>query len=141
RRLRVKRSDVEAAASGINHFTFFTEFRDRRTGEDLLPRIRQFFAKPFFDYAPRTVKLAQQLDRFLAGAAVLEFNYMPLVAHVVREYGLVPCSVDSHIGEYLPFALDTAEWHPTPLDFHEPVMRRAERAAAWAATTRVPLPL
>lgn len=141
RRLRVPRKEVQAKASGINHFTFFTEFRDRRTGEDLLPRIREFFAKPIFDFSPRTVRVAKALDRTLPGAAFLEFNYSPLVVHLVREYGLVPCSVDSHIGEYLPFALDVAEWQPTPLDFHEPVMRVAERAATWAATTKVPLAL
>jgi alpha-galactosidase len=141
RRLRVPRKEIEAKASGINHFTFFTELRDRRTGEDLLPRVREFFRKPIFDYSPRAIRAAKFLDRTLPGATFLEFNYTPLVVHLVREYGLVPCSVDSHIGEYVPFALDVADWHPTPLDFHEPIMVFLERAAAWAATTKVPLPL
>ncbi len=141
RRIRVDRDEVEARASGINHFTFFTEFRNVRTGEDLLPRIRAFFAKRVHDYSPRTQRAAKVLDRTLVGAGLVEFNYSPLVAHMVREHGLVPCSVDSHIGEYVPFALDVAEWMPTPLDFHEPVSLVAERAAAWAATTRLPLPL
>lgn len=141
RRIRVRAKDIEAKASGINHFTFFTEFRNRRTGEDLLPRLRDLFAKSFFDFSPRMQKIARVLDRTLLGALFLEFNYLPLVAHVVRTYGLVPCSVDSHIGEYLPFALDVAAWMPTPLDFHEPIMRVAEKAAAWAATTKVPIPL
>lgn len=141
RRLRIPRKHLEAKASGINHFTFFTEFRDRRTGEDLLPRIREFYAKPMFDYSPRSVRAAKVLDRTLPGATFLEFNYSPLVVHMVREYGLVPCSVDSHIGEYVPFALDVADWMPTPLDFHEPIMVFLERAASWAATTKVPLPL
>ena len=141
RRLRVPRRAIEAKASGINHFTFFTEFRDRRSGEDLLPRIRAYFAKPIFDYSPRIIRAAKALDRTLVGATFLEFNYLPLVVHLVREFGLVPCSVDSHIGEYVPFALDVAEWQPTPLDFHEPIMQVAERAASWAATTKIPLPL
>ena len=141
RRLRIPRKHIEAKASGINHFTFFTELRDRRTGEDLLPRVREFFAKPIFDYSPRTVRAAKAVDRSLAGATFLEFNYSPLVVHMVREYGLVPCSVDSHIGEYVPFALDVADWMPRPLDFHEPIMVFLERAASWASTTRVPLPL
>lgn len=141
RRLRMPRKHIEAKASGINHFTFFTEFRDRRTGEDLLPRIRAFYAKRFFDYPPRAVRAAKAVDRNLAGATFLEFNYSPLVAHMVREHSLVPCSVDSHIGEYVPFALDVAEWMPTPLDFHEPIMEFLEGAAGWAATTKIPLPL
>ncbi len=141
RRLRVPRSDIEAKASGINHFTFFTEFRNKRTGEDLLPRIRDFYARRMFDFSPRTQAVAKRLDRVLPGAGLVEFNYLPLVTELVRDYGLVPCSVDSHIGEYLPFALDAAEWMPTPLDFHQPVMEIAEKAAAWVATTKVPLPL
>jgi alpha-galactosidase len=141
RRIGVKAKHVEARAAGINHFTFFTEFRDARTGEDLLPRLRRLFARSFYDYTPRTQKVARVLDRTLLGACLLEFNYTPLVAHVARKYGLVACSVDSHIGEYLPFALDVAEWMPTPLDFHEPIMRLAEKAAGWAATTQVPIPL
>ncbi|MBL0205804.1 MAG: hypothetical protein IPQ14_16130 [Candidatus Microthrix sp.] len=127
RRLRVKRSDIEARASGINHFTFFTEFRNKRTGEDLLPTIRAWFEKPVFDYSPRTQRVARRLDRSLGGAGLVEFNYMPLVTHVVREHGLVPCSVDSHIGEYLPFALDVADWMPVPMDFHQPFSELAER--------------
>jgi len=141
RRIRERRDEVEAKASGINHFTFFTEFRNVRTGEDLLPRIRAFFAGRLHDYSSRAQRVARVLDRTLVGAGLVEFNYSPLVAHMVREYGLVPCSVDSHIGEYVPFALESAEWMPTPLDFHEPVSHVAERAAAWAATTRLPLPL
>ena len=140
RRLGIPRKDIAAKAAGINHFTFFTEFVDRRTGEDLLPRVRSFYAKRFFDYSPPAVAVAKQLDRVLIGAGILEFNYVPLVAHMVRTYGLVPCSVDSHIGEYVPFALDVAEWRPVPLDFHEPVMRISERVTGWAATTGVPLP-
>jgi len=141
RRIGMKPHDIEAKASGINHFTFFTEMRDRRTGEDLLPKVKAHFAKPFYDYSPRTLKIAKQLDKTLVGAGLCEFSYSPLVVHMVREHGLVPCSVDSHIGEYVPFALDVADWHPVPLDFHEPVSEKAERAAAWAATTKVPLPL
>ena len=141
RRLRVNAKDIDAKASGINHFTFFTEFRNRRTGEDLLPRIRSFFDKGFFDYSDRTKKVMKRLGSGTVGGSVVEFNYSPLVVHMVRTYGLVPCSVDSHIGEYVDFALDVTDWHPVPLDFHEPVSLKGERLATWAATTKVPIPL
>ena len=140
RRLRVPRRHVTARASGINHFTFFTEFRDTRTGEDLLPRIRAFYRRRRFDFPPRVQHLARIVDRNVVGGFVVEFNYLPLVAHLVRDSGLVPCSVDSHIGEYLPFAREVSDFVPAPIDFHEPVARHLERAATWAATTRVPLP-
>ncbi|MBP6730184.1 MAG: hypothetical protein KA129_11190 [Microthrixaceae bacterium] len=140
-RLGIPRRYIAAKASGINHFTFYTEFRDTRTGEDLLPRIRDYYAKPYFDFTRRTQQLTRLADHTMLGRLWTEFHYVPLVAHVVRTYGVVPCSVDSHIGEYLPFALDTADWMPVPLDFHEPVMVIAEKAAAFAADTRLPLPL
>lgn len=140
-KLKMDHRDVEAKASGINHFTFFTEFRDRRNGEDLLPRIKEIYNRSFYDFPPRFQRLMQKADRTYLGALFAEFRYVPLVAHVVRTYGVVPCSVDSHIGEYLPFALDAAEWMPVPLDFHEPSARYAERLAGWAADTRIPLPL
>lgn len=138
--LRMRHGDIEARASGINHFTFFTQLVDRRTGEDLLPRVRDLFAGRRFDFGRRAQQVMERADRTFLGSALVEFRYLPLVAHVVRTYGLVPCSVDSHIGEYLPFALDVADWMPTPLDFHEPAMRIAERIATWAADTRVPWP-
>jgi alpha-galactosidase len=141
RRLRLDPKQVEAKASGINHFTFFTEFRDTRTGEDLLPRIKEFYGRGFFDYSPRTQRFARAIDRNVVGGFFVEFNYMPLVARFVREFDLVPCSVDSHIGEYVPFAREIADFVPVPLDFHQPVMEHMERAARWVATTKVPLPL
>ncbi|MFM7616933.1 MAG: hypothetical protein ACKO72_05670 [Actinomycetes bacterium] len=141
RRLRIDPKEVEAKASGINHFTFFAEFRNTRTGEDLLPRIKAFYGRRFFDYSPRTQRFARAIDRNVVGGFFVEFNYMPLVARFVREYDLVPCSVDSHIGEYVPFARDVADFVPVPLDFHEPVMVKLERAAQWVAGTKVPLPL
>ncbi|MBU1943983.1 MAG: hypothetical protein KKF41_12925 [Actinobacteria bacterium] len=138
--LRRRSRDIEAKASGINHFTFFTEFRDRQTGEDLLPHIRDLFARRIFDYPGPTVALVRMLSRFVLPAACADQFYSPLVVHVVREYGIVPCSVDSHIGEYLPLALDVAGDHAPPVEFFEHLDRRLERLANWAIATHVPLP-
>lgn len=140
-KLGVPHEHVEAKASGINHFTFFTELRDGRTGEDLLPRVKAHYDKAYYDFSPRTQRLVALADRTFLGALFAEFRYVPLVAHMVREHGLVPASVDSHIGEYLPFALDVAGWMPVPIDFHEAAMHMAEKAARWAADTPIPLPL
>lgn len=139
--LRIKPRHIEAKASGINHFTFFTELSDRRTGEDLLPRVRALYAKRFFDFSPRTASVARAMMRSAPLGALAEQFYAPVVAQVIREHGLVPCSVDSHIGEYLPFATDIGTYHPTGVDLFEALDRTAERLASWAADTRVPLPL
>ena len=133
--LRMRPRDIEAKASGINHFTFFTEMRDKRTGEDLIPRIQDLFAKPFFDYSPRTVGAVKQMMRSPALGLLADQLYSPVVAHVVRTYGIVPCSVDSHIGEYLPFTLDVGSYHPKPVDIFEGLDGFTERWATRAADT------
>ena len=70
---------------------------------------------------------AQQLVKVPWVQMAVEQMYSPLVAHMFREYGLLPCSVDSHIGEYVPFAKEVAGWHPVPVYFHQGVMARVER--------------
>ena len=138
--LRMRPRNIEAKASGINHFTFFTEMRNRRTGEDLLPRVRELFAKPFYEYPPRTVGAVKRTMRWPLLAALADQLYSPVVAHVVRTYGIVPCSVDSHIGEYLPFALDIGTYHPDPVDIFEGIDRVTERLANRVVDTSLPLP-
>ena len=139
--LGVPRRHISAKASGINHFTFFTEFIDTRTGEDLLPKAREFYSQRRFDYTPSKVRMLKTFDRNLVGGAYVEFRYLPLVSKVARETGLVACSVDSHIGEYLQFAPDASEWMPAAIDFHEPVSLLSEKVAAWASSTKFPLPM
>jgi alpha-galactosidase len=70
-------ADIEAQASGLNHFTWFQDIRDARTGEDLYPALRK------------------HVKRF-------PFLHGRLVRKCFEEYGLYPTSSDSHIGEYLP---------------------------------------
>ena len=139
--LRMRPRDIEAKASGINHFTFFTEMRDRRTGEDLIPRIKDLFAKPIFDFSPRTTAAAKKLMGVPLLGALTDQLYSPIVAHMIRTYGIVPCSVDSHIGEYLPFARDVGTYHPVPVDLFEEIDRVTERWASRVAETSLPLPV
>ncbi len=127
RLLRVPKSKIAAKASGINHFTFFTEIKRSDTDEDLYPRLRRLWQKRFFDFPPPVTAAARQLVKVPWVQMMVEQMYSPLVAHMFREYGLLPCSVDSHIGEYVPFAQEVAGWHPVPVYFHEGVMARVER--------------
>jgi alpha-galactosidase len=139
--LRVDHHDIEATAAGINHFTFFSELRNRRTGEDLLPKVKELFARKIFDYGPKSIAATRWAQRFAPLAALADELYMPLVAHVVREYGMVPCSIDSHIGEYLPFTADVADWYPARVDVMENFSNFTERLSSWVARTSVPVPL
>lgn len=125
--LRIPRRKIAAKASGINHFTFFTEIKRSDTGEDLYPRLRRLWQKRYFDFPPPVTAAARQLVKVPWVQMMVEQMYSPLVAHMFREYGLLPCSVDSHIGEYVPFAKEIAGWHPVPVYFHQGVMTRVER--------------
>jgi alpha-galactosidase len=138
--LRIDHRDIEGRASGINHFTFFTELRRRSTGEDLLPKVKELFARPVFDYPDWTVKLAQRVQGLGPIAALADELYMPLVVHMVRQYDMVPCSIDSHIGEYLPFTADVAPWYPARVDVMEGTSAFGERLATWVARTKAPVP-
>ncbi len=141
RLLRMRPSRIAAQASGINHFTFFTEMTDKMTGEDLLPRVKALFHKKFFDFGPIATRLANASEPRPLLAMLADQLYSPLVAHMVREYDLVPCSVDSHIGEYLPFAHETGRHHPAHVDQFARVDGVVERFTAWVADTKLPVPV
>lgn len=139
--LRINPRRIAAKASGINHFTFFTELRDKATGEDLVPRVQALFAKRFFDYGPIATRIASWTEtRPLLGMAADQL-YSPLVAHMVRTYGVIPCSVDSHIGEYLPFAHEVGGFHPAHVEQFARIDKVFERLTTWVADTRFPVPV
>ncbi len=141
RMLRLPASRIAAKASGINHFTFFTEMVDKRTGEDLLPRVKALFRKKLFDFGPFVTRLAKAAERRPVLAMLADQLYAPLVAHMVREHDVVPCSVDSHIGEYLPFAHEVGGHHPAHVDQFARIDDVIERLTVWVANTTLPLPL
>jgi alpha-galactosidase len=141
RMLRMSPSRIEARASGINHFTFFTEMVDRRTGEDLLPRVHSLFERKIFDFGPALTRIAAATEPRPVLAMLADQLYAPLVAHMVRKHGLVPCSVDSHIGEYLPFAHEIGGHHPAHVDQFARIDKVIERFTIWLSESRLPLPV
>lgn len=72
-------SEIDVKACGLNHFTFMLDIRDKATGEDLYPLLREKEK----DYDPEFEKLS----RF-----------------VFHKFGLFPTSGDGHLGEYFPYA-------------------------------------
>ena len=141
RMLRMRPSRIEARASGINHFTFFTEMTDRESGEDLLPRVKALFRRKVFDFGPILTRLARASERRPVLAMLADQLYAPLVAHMVRVHDVVPCSVDSHIGEYLPFAHQIGGHHPAHVGQFERIDKVIERLTVWLAETRLPVPV
>ncbi len=73
---------LDIKAAGINHFSWVYDIRDKATGEDLYPLLR---------------------DRWLSDEkAGLE----PLSREVFRIFGLMPTPSDSHLCEFLPWVHD-----------------------------------
>lgn len=139
--LRLSPRKIRAKAAGINHFTFFQEIRHADTGEDLYPRVREIWRGRYFQYPPTVTRVARALVGIpWVGLAVEQFH-APLVAHMFHEYGLLPTSVDSHIGEYVPYAQEVAGWHPVPVDFHRQLCGRVDRFATRYGNGRSFLPL
>jgi alpha-galactosidase len=78
---------LDVQASGINHLTFLTMLRDRRTGRDLYPSFRERLAA----YDPSKDPISRRIDQV---------------------FGLYPLQGDTHVGEY--FAGLAAGDHPGP---------------------------
>ena len=94
--------DLDGAACGMNHFTFFQTIRDRRTGDDLYPRLRE-------------------IER--EGDWLHDWHEIGLARILFRRFGLWPSPAANHYGEYIRWAdefvaselqyfYDPADGHP-----------------------------
>jgi alpha-galactosidase len=75
--------DLEAYASGLNHFTWFESIRSKSTGEDLYPRLR---------------------EREREAHWLSDWDEIALSRTLLRTWGLYPSPGANHIGEYLRWA-------------------------------------
>ena len=76
----VKHLDIRAA--GINHFSWVYEIRDKNTGDDLYPELRDRWINHYRE------------------------DFEPLSREVFRIYGMMPTAGDSHLSEYLTWVSD-----------------------------------
>jgi alpha-galactosidase len=94
--------DVAGDACGINHLTWFQTLRNRRTGEDLYPKLRE-------------------VER--EGDWLSDWHEIGLGRILFRRYGLWPSPAANHYGEYIGWAeefvaselqyfYDPADGHP-----------------------------
>ena len=77
--------DLEAYASGLNHFTWFETIRSKSTGEDLYPKLR---------------------EREREAHWLSDWDEIALSRTLLRTYGLYPSPGANHIGEYIRWAED-----------------------------------
>ena len=92
---------LDCAACGMNHFTFFQRIRDRQTGEDLYPRLRQ----------------AEREGDWLS-----DWHEIGLARVLFRRFGLWPSPAANHYGEYIrwaeEFVADELQYFYDPADGH-----------------------
>ncbi|PJF39349.1 MAG: hypothetical protein CUN54_08900, partial [Phototrophicales bacterium] len=100
----VKHLDVKAA--GINHFSWVYDIRDKQTGEDLYPELRDKWLNHY------------------------RKDFEPLSREIFEIYGLMPTAGDSHMCEYLPLVTDpiTKPWEKYDLKLQSWEGNRARRA-------------
>jgi alpha-galactosidase len=128
--LNRKIEDLYFKAAGLNHFSCMIELKDRNTGEDLYPEVLRrapefFLHEPgysdLFDVYRKTGSLdaAEKFDKEnVAKKSRFTWADRRIVKLMLEKYGLLPITVDSHIGEYLGWAWDVAD-HRGILDFYD----------------------
>ncbi|HOV62595.1 MAG TPA: alpha-glucosidase [Spirochaetia bacterium] len=117
-------------AAGLNHFSCMLELKDRKTGADLYPEVREK-AGAFFLHESG---YSDMLDAYRENGSLDEFEKFEkehagkksryewadrkLVKFMLEHYGLLPITTDSHFGEYLGWAWDVVD-HRGILDFYD----------------------
>ena len=105
---------LDIKAAGINHFSWIYDIRDKHTGEDLYPELRDRWFKQY------------------------RKSFEPLTREAFDIFGLMPTPGDSHLCEFLPWVSDPAtrpweKYHLTHQDWDGNRRRRARRRELAAA--------
>jgi alpha-galactosidase len=106
---------IEIKAAGINHFSWVYDIRDKHTGEDLYPALRE-----------------QWLNQYRK-------DFEPLSREVFEIFGMMPTAGDSHMCEYLPFVSDpiTKPWEKYDLKLQSWEGNRRRRASRQALAASI----
>lgn len=103
----IKHLDIKAA--GINHFSWVYDIRDKQTGENLYPLLR---------------------ERWLRH---MRKDFEPLSREMFEIFGLMPTAGDSHMCEYLSYThdLSTKPWEKYQLRLQSWEGNRRRRGERW----------
>jgi alpha-galactosidase len=93
--LGISFEDLIIKAGGLNHFSVLVEARHAETGEDLYPRIRESGPEYF-------IKTGNYFG--LRGERAL-------CVEILKRFGYLPITTDSHFGEYIHWAYDAVDHH------------------------------
>ncbi len=97
---------IEIKAAGINHFSWVYDIRDKHTGEDLYPELREIWLSKY------------------------RRNFEPLSREIFEIYGMMPTAGDSHMCEFLPIVSDqvTRPWEKYDLKLQSWAGNRKRRS-------------
>ncbi|MDI6619311.1 MAG: hypothetical protein QME45_11670 [Clostridiales bacterium] len=109
----LNKDDIDVWAAGLNHFQWLLEIRDKVTGKDLYPLLREKSK----DFDP---------------------TFMPLSRKMFRAFGKYPSCSDDHIGEYLAYGWEAGE---KGYDFDWDAKNRVDMAKEIALRTSGKKPL
>jgi alpha-galactosidase len=106
---------LDVKAAGLNHFSWVYDIRDRNTGEDLCPLMR---------------------DRWLNH---YRKDFEPLTRELFEIFDMMPTPGDSHLCEYLPWVHDpiTKPWEKYDLKLQSWEGNRRRRADRWATAQAI----
>ncbi len=124
-------SNLDLTAGGLNHFSVLTRARYRDSGRDAYPDILAkapaFFEKEpgssdIWEYAQKTGTIpetegATHRHQIHRETASRPWSDRTLFREILERFHLLPITVDSHLGEYIPWAWQTAD-HKGILDFY-----------------------
>ena len=100
-------SNIKFRAGGLNHFSILLEVKYLDSGKDGYPRIRKKF-NSYFE------SLVNDHEGFFSEPGAERGVFFKLF----EDYGYLPITTDSHLGEYLQWAYSVAD-HRGILDFYD----------------------
>lgn len=124
--------NIHFRAAGLNHFSVMLEASYRDSGKDAYPLVMErapelFSREPGYsdvrEYAKRTgltIQTEGAEERFLQDVkqSSRPWSDRRLFKFIMENFGLLPITSDSHIGEYIPWAYEVADIQGI-LDFYD----------------------
>jgi alpha-galactosidase len=106
---------LDIKASGINHMSWIQDIRDRATGEDLYPELREKYLRHY------------------------RKDFEPLTRELFGIFGKMPASGDSHLCEYLQWVSDPVAkpWEKYDLKLQSWDGNRQRRTERWAQVNSI----
>lgn len=86
--LKMPFDQMEVGGYGLNHFGSIITAKNKETGEDLIPKIREMGVKHF-----------ERWTRIFPLSSAVK-----LTGYILKDFGYMPYTTDSHFGEYINYA-------------------------------------